>query len=157
FDADLKRIQAFYADRGFPDARVTGFDVKLNERQDAVDLSVTIDEGQPITVAAVEFQGFDEIPPDHLENLRRRIPMTVGMPRARQEVVTAHEMAVNELRDHGFPYARVNTEENVGADGKQATVTFIAAPGPQAHFGSIDIAGNQTVSDRVIARQLTFR
>jgi outer membrane protein assembly factor BamA len=24
FDADLKRIQAFYADRGFPDARVTG-------------------------------------------------------------------------------------------------------------------------------------
>src|SRR4051794_3899278 len=24
FDADLKRIEAFYADRGFPDARVTG-------------------------------------------------------------------------------------------------------------------------------------
>jgi outer membrane protein assembly factor BamA len=30
FDADLKRIQAFYADRGYPDARVVGFDVKLN-------------------------------------------------------------------------------------------------------------------------------
>src|SRR5947209_10840980 len=28
FDADLKRIEAFYADRGYPDARVTGFDVK---------------------------------------------------------------------------------------------------------------------------------
>ncbi len=37
FDADLKRIQAFYADRGYPDARVTGFDVKLNDKQDAVD------------------------------------------------------------------------------------------------------------------------
>ncbi len=36
FDADLKRIQAFYADRGYPDARVTGFDVKLNDKQDAV-------------------------------------------------------------------------------------------------------------------------
>ena len=34
FDADLKRIQAFYADRGYPDARVTGFDVKLNDKQD---------------------------------------------------------------------------------------------------------------------------
>ena len=41
FDADLKRIQAFYADRGFPDARVTGFDVKLNDKQDQVDLTVT--------------------------------------------------------------------------------------------------------------------
>src|SRR5262245_15884078 len=42
FDADLKRIQAFYADRGFPDARVTSFDVKLNDKQDAVDITLTI-------------------------------------------------------------------------------------------------------------------
>jgi Surface antigen variable number repeat len=34
FEADVKRIQAFYADRGFPDARVSGFDVKLNDKQD---------------------------------------------------------------------------------------------------------------------------
>ena len=27
FEADLKRIEAFYRDRGFPDARVTSFDV----------------------------------------------------------------------------------------------------------------------------------
>src|SRR5690242_19956315 len=32
FDADLKRIEAFYADRGFPDARVSSFDVKLNDK-----------------------------------------------------------------------------------------------------------------------------
>src|SRR5262245_54770946 len=47
FDADLKRIQAFYADRGYPDARVTGFDVKLNGKQDAVDVTLTIAEGEP--------------------------------------------------------------------------------------------------------------
>src|SRR6476620_4564221 len=45
FDADLKRIQAFYADRGYPDARVAGFDVKLNNKQDAVDVTLTISEG----------------------------------------------------------------------------------------------------------------
>ena len=38
FDADLKRIEAFYADRGYPDARVTGFDVQLNDAQDEVDM-----------------------------------------------------------------------------------------------------------------------
>ena len=62
FDADLKRIQAFYADRGYPDARVTGFDVKLNDKQDAVDMTVTIAEGEPVTVAAIDFVGFDVIP-----------------------------------------------------------------------------------------------
>ena len=33
FDADLKRIVAFYRDRGFPDARVTSFDVRLSDDQ----------------------------------------------------------------------------------------------------------------------------
>jgi len=157
FDADLKRIQAFYADRGYPDARVTAFDVKLNDKQDAVDIAVTINEGAPVTVAVVDFQGFDVIPPEHLANLRKQIPVMVGEPRDRQEVVAAHEMALNELRDHGYPYARVTTDEDDGPDGKKATVTFTAATGPQAHFGEIRISGNQTVSDRVIRRQLTFR
>ena len=32
FEADLKRIVAFYRDRGFPDARVTSFDVQAQRR-----------------------------------------------------------------------------------------------------------------------------
>ena len=42
FDADLKRIAAFYADRGFPDARVASFDVKLNDDQTKVDLTLVV-------------------------------------------------------------------------------------------------------------------
>lgn len=157
FDADLKRIQAFYADRGFPDARVTDFDVELNRKQDAVDVTLTIDEGQPVTVAAVEFRGFDAVPPDHLQELQKQNPLVVGKPRDRQAVTTAHELAVNELRDHGYPYARVATDENDGADGRAATIVFTAEPGPLAHFGSVEIAGNDSVGDRVIERQLTFK
>jgi outer membrane protein assembly factor BamA len=33
FEADLQRIQAFYRDRGYPDARVASVDVKLDEQQ----------------------------------------------------------------------------------------------------------------------------
>src|SRR3954469_15788990 len=78
FDADLKRIQAFYADRGYPDARVTGFDVKLNDKQDQVDLTVTITEGDPVLVKAIEFTGFDGIPAAHLDDLKKRAPLKVG-------------------------------------------------------------------------------
>src|SRR4029077_14363561 len=124
FDADLKRIQAFYADRGFPDARVTGFDVKLNEKQDAVDLTVTVAEGEPVVVKSIAFSGFDVIPAAHLDDLKKRLPVKVGQPRDRQLVVSAHEMAVNELKDHGFPYGKVSTGEDDGSDGKQAVLTF---------------------------------
>src|SRR6188508_427439 len=54
FEADLKRIVAFYRDRGYPDARVTSFDVKMNDQQDAVAVTVTVEEGQPILVEQIE-------------------------------------------------------------------------------------------------------
>jgi outer membrane protein assembly complex protein YaeT len=157
FDADLQRIKAFYADRGYPDARVVGFDVKLNSKQDAVDVTVTIDEGAPVNVAAVEFVGFDAIPPKHLDELKKRAPLKVGQPRDRQLVVTTHEMALNELKDHGFPYAKVATAEDLGASGKDAKLLFTAEPGPLAYFGPVEIVGNKSVGNNVIQRQLTFK
>ena len=157
FDADLKRIQAFYADRGYPDARVTGFDVKLNDKQDQVDLTLNIVEGDPVKVAAIDFDGFDVIPPDHFAKLKKQIPLKVGQPRDRQLVVTSHEMAQNELKDHGYPYAKVSTQEDDGANGKEATVTFEADPGKIAHFGAVQIQGNKAVNDHVIGRELTFK
>ena len=157
FDADLKRVQAFYGDRGFPDARVTGFDVKLNAKQDQVDITVTIAEGQPIKLVAIDYVGFEVIPPDHLSQLKSQVPIKVGQPRDRQLVVTSREMALNELRDHGYPYAKLSATENDGPDGKQATVVFTAEPGVLAHIGDIMIQGNESVSDHVIERQLEFK
>ena len=90
FDADLKRIKAFYADRGYPDARVTGFDVKLNNTQDGVDITVTVSEGEPVKVAAVDFVGFDVVPAAHLVDLKSKTPLNVGQPRDRQLVVSTH-------------------------------------------------------------------
>jgi outer membrane protein assembly complex protein YaeT len=68
-----------------------------------------------------------------------------------------HENAVNELRDHGHPYARVDTREDASADGKSVAITFTAQPGVLAHFADVQIAGNTSVSSRVIERALTFK
>ena len=157
FDADLKRIQAFYADRGFDDARVAGFDVKLNDKQDEVDLTVTIAEGAPVLVTAIDLTGFDVIPAAHLDDLKKRMPLKVGQPRDRQLVVSSHEMAVNELKDHGYPYGKVATSEDDGSDKKQASITFAAEPGKLARFGPIEIVGNKSVGENIIRRQLTLK
>src|SRR5262249_17391534 len=77
-------------------------------------------------------------------------------PRDRQQVVTMHEMALNELKDHGYPYAKVSTAE-INPSAKEAVLTFTADPGTLAYFGPIQIQGNKSVSDRVIQRQLTFK
>ena len=157
FDADLKRIEAFYSDRGYPDARVTAFDVKLNDEQDAVDLTLTIDEGQPVLVTALNFTSFDVVPPDRLRSLQNDSPLKVGQPRDRQQVIAARDRAVNELRELGYAYARVTTSETPGSTPKETAVSFQAEPGPLTHFGPVEIVGNTSVTGRVIERQLLYR
>ena len=155
FDADLKRIQAFYADRGFPDARVTSFDVELNDAQDTVDIAVNISEGEPIWVAAVELAGFDVLTADELEHLQQSLLLRVDAPLDRTVARAARERALNELRDRGYPHAEVTVAEEEAGE-KQRRVIFEATPGPLAHFGPIEIEGEVSVNENIIRRQLTF-
>jgi len=156
FEADLKRIEAFYRDRGFPDARVRSFDIRLNEAQDKVDVIVDIVEGEPIRVEAIELRGFDVLPADRQRALQETLPLQPGRPLDRQLATASRERAVNALRDDGYPYAQVTVEE-AEAGPRQRRLTFEATPGVLARFGEIDIRGFASVNENVIRRQLTFK
>jgi outer membrane protein insertion porin family len=157
FENDLKRIVAFYSDRGYPHARITNFDVKLSTKQDAVDVTLTVDEGDPVIVASIDYQGFDVIPEGHLNSVKKEAPVKVEKPRDKAAVLSTREMALNELRDHGYPYATVRVDEDDGADGLKARLTFVGDAGKLAHFGPTMVQGNETVSDHTILRQVTFK
>jgi outer membrane protein assembly complex protein YaeT len=155
FDADLKRIETFYRDRGFPDARVTSFEVDLNDAQDAVSITVRIAEGEPIRIAAIELVGFDVLPENDREQLREAMQLHVDTPLDRQLVLSARERAANDLRDSGYPYAVVKVAED-DAGPHRRRVVFEASPGPLARIGDIEVDGEESVSEAVIRRQLTF-
>ncbi len=157
FEADLKRIQAFYADRGFPDARITGFDVALNKPQNKVDITIDIAEGQPTIASNVTFHGFDALPGQRLAALRAQAPLKAGERLDRSAINTTREAALNALRDNGYPYAKVTIEQQPTSDPRKVAVGFTATPGTKAYFGPIDIAGNKSVGDDIIRRELKFK
>ena len=156
FEADLKRIEAFYRDRGFPDARVRSFDTKLNDSQDKVAVTLDIVEGEPIRVASIDIRGFDVLTEDAQHSLRDTLPLQPGRPLDRQLAVATRERALNALRDEGYPYAEVTLREE-DAGGRQRRLTLEATPGVLAHFGEVDIRGYASVGEHVIRRQLTFK
>ena len=157
FEADLKRIVAFYRDRGYPDAKVTSFDVKLNQQQDAADITVDIDEGQPIVVEKIEYNGFDALPAAHFAGLKQRVPLKDGQPLDRALAQATREAVLDEIKDHGYPYATVRLTDREGTNDHARVLTISATPGVQAHYGEVDIVGNSSVSDGVVKRQLTYR
>ena len=156
FDADLRRIDTFYRDRGFPDARVQSFDVDLNDAQDKVDITLVIHEGEPVRVAALELTGFEVLPEGQIDALRRSLPLQPGQPLDRQMAIASRERAVTVLRDQGYPYAEVAlTDEDAPAaadgagpaaiPGMQRRIGLVATPGILARFGPIDVRGEISV------------
>ena len=156
FDRDVKRIEAFYADRGYPNAKVVGVDVALNEAKDKVAITVDINEGEPTIVENVALDGFDAVPADHVERLQGRLPIAAGKPRDQRLILASHDMAVAELRDHGFPYASVRMVERPGSSDTRVQLTVAAEPGPEAVFGPISIEGDVSVNEQVIRREIAF-
>ena len=157
FEADLKRITAFYTDRGYPDARVSSFDANLSPDQTSVDITINISEGEPVVVERIVLEGFETLPEAHRKTLDTRLPLRVGQPLDRALLQASREAALDELRDHGHPYASVRLAEEQGGGERKRVITLRADPGPIAHHGEIQISGNATVSENVIRRQLTFK
>jgi len=158
FDADLKRIQAFYADRGFPDARVQSVDVDMNDAKDAVSITVHVSEGEPIIVEDVRFEGLDLLPEWLARRLRRTAPLKPGQPLDRALFVQTRDAVVNAFRDRGYPYASVHAREDQGAGGARSrVVVYRVDQGARATFGPVEIVGNASVSEDVIRRELRFK
>jgi outer membrane protein assembly complex protein YaeT len=158
FDADLKRIQAFYADHGYPDARVQSVDVRMNDKKDAVSITVHVSEGEPIIVEDVRFEGVDVLPEWLVRRLRRTAPLRAGAPLDRQAFAATREATLAAFRDRGYPYATVVAVElRPSPEAKRVAAVYRATPGAPATFGPVEIAGNASVGPEVIRRQLTFK
>ena len=156
FDADLGRIEAYYADRGFPDAKVTSFDARLNEEQDAIRIDITVSEGEPVRVARIALDGFDVLPERALANLRRELPLQPESIADRAQITATQSMATRALQDRGYPLALVSTEQSPEPD-KHVVLTLRGTPGAEARYGAVTVAGNVSVGDDVITRTLAFQ
>lgn len=158
FDADLKRIVAFYADHGFPDARVQSVDVQVNEEGDAASIRIAIEEGEPIIVHEVVFDCFEVLPEDRQKALAKQAALKTGEPLDRREFVQTRETLAGLLADHGYPYGTVLAYAvPVESSPQRLRVVYRANPGTVALFGPVEIAGNVSVDDHVIRRELTYK
>jgi outer membrane protein assembly complex protein YaeT len=156
FKADLKRIVAFYADHGYPHARVISAPPRFNDAKTEVSILIRIEEGEPIRIASIDFYGFEAVPERSFNYFKGRLPLAPGQVRQQQAIQTARDLAVNLLREYGFPYARVQPLEGPGPTANTVTLTLAAEPGNLAKFGPITITGNKSVGEDVVRRQLAF-
>jgi outer membrane protein assembly complex protein YaeT len=155
FETDLKRIQAYYADHGYPNAKVTDVDIGLNDTNTSVKLRVTVDEGTPVVVDEVRFEGFDLLT-DNARNSLNDVPLKAGSVRDYDTVKATRDQATALFHNGGYPKAFVDASERPAAAG-HVIVSFRADAGPKMTFGPVEINGLQSVDENVVRRQFAFR
>ena len=155
-DADVRRLSAFYSDRGYPAMKVTGTDAQFNDEKTSVRLIFTIDEGAPLLIERVDLRGIENLP----ERARGRLaslPSKPGDPRDQQIVAASREQMSFMLRDHGFARARVTSREEPGTSADKVVLIFEAEPGPRVAFGDVAVTGVTDISPSVVRRALAFK
>ena len=156
FEDDLKRIVAFYSDRGFPEARVEGVDITFNEKKDGVSLRIRVHEGQPVLVENVRFEGFQDLPPRAQRRLLA-VPLKAGARRDRDVVRATRDQVARLFRNNGYPLAAIDATERPGASDRSVVVSYFADPGPAMTFGPTSVAGTEKLSQTVVTRELSFK
>ncbi len=156
FEADLKRIEALYHAEGYLDAKVSSFDVDLDDQRKTASISITVTEGDPIRVGDVVLSGFEVLPESVVQALRDHLPIGPGDILSESAQTRAIDLAMHVLQDAGYAYAQVSVTREVEQSGR-VRLSLTAAPGQMAFFGPIEIVGNLSVADDVIRRQLLYR
>lgn len=169
FDRDLDRVVRWYQARGYPDARVAEVRMSPHEglRSDQIDettlcehprpdegceleITVVIEEGEPILVDNVQIGGLEELEPAVAQAIREAVVLVPGQPfdetlYERSKIAIARVLA-------GASHARavVAGRSWMARQERKAVVAFRVDPGPPCVFGEVVVEAPEGVSVETI-------
>jgi len=152
---DLRRIETWYAEHGFANAKIDTYDVDVPSSSE-VAITFHVVEGLPVHIESVQTFGLEVLSEPVRARLLGELGLNAGAIRTRAAVDRARELARTALQEEGYPYARVAILEAPAANGQDVTLTVAAEAGQTAVFGPLTITGEQSVAEWVIRRQLAF-
>lgn len=141
FERDLERIERWYRARGYLDARVvdtevdppaaTGTDRHVegcgagDESDCTVDVSVTVEEGEPVRIARMSIRGIDVLP----EGMREQLRVQLRFSRDDRFDEALYELTKRDmlrvLADAGYAHARVEGAVKLNRGRREAYIVFI--------------------------------
>ena len=149
-EVDRQRIEAYYRERGYYGARVTGEKV-VPLGPDRVRVVLRVEEGRPVVVSIVEVVGLEGAP--EAEKALRELPLRAGAVFTEADYDATREEILSALLEEGYATATVEQSARVVPEDGSATARYLVEPGPRYAFGPILVTGNAAVSRETIRKQ----
>jgi outer membrane protein insertion porin family len=148
FVKDLDRIVEAYKQRGYIDARVTDYDMKLDAGW--ADITINVTEGTRYYFGAVTVEGESVISAD---TLRRVASFVRGRPYNTKQTQAVLSELYGAYSERGYIYAQVAPVEQVRGD--TIDIAYQITEGLPARVRLVSIEGNEQTHDKVIRREVS--
>ncbi len=154
---DLLRIERFYHQEGYLEARVVDYQVQERGDGDRVRIVIQLEEGEPTRVSRVDFYSTTEQAlPLSPQGLAQALRLKPGKRYREEDLRADYERLITRFNDAGYPYVMVRVRPRVNREQHTVALEWLVTPGPFCRFGEIRVVGNRSVSEEVIRRGLGF-
>ena len=152
--ADGRRIEAYYRERGYYDARVVSMDqLPVDGDAGRVKVVVRVDEGQPVHVTKLVVNGLDAAPEARAK--LGRLPLREGDVFTDAAYDGARSAIATALATTGWATAEVTQHATVLKETHSVEVTYDVNAGRRWKFGPVDVAaGRQLPRGRIVDQAL---
>jgi outer membrane protein insertion porin family len=161
---DAVRLERFYNRNGFLYPEVDWL-VRLDSARNTVNILYTIREGPPLRLEELRFRGLDggpaveQFPSALREDWRRfreRSALQRGVRLTDFRLLQLQDQTLGWVRDQGYAFAEVSAESEVDSLRNEGRVTIVVDAGPRGRVSEIVVEGVESVSERVVTRELPF-
>lgn len=150
FKKDIEKIEVFYQDRGWIDAKVTETELPIDS-VGQLNIVVHVDEGRKYYTGIFDFQGREVLPESTLTK-------AVVLENSKPYSLSLSKLSVDRIRraywEEGYIYASVDPIEKLRND--TVDVTFNIVEGIPATVRRIVIKGNDNVRENAIRREIAL-
>jgi outer membrane protein insertion porin family len=146
---DTERLTAFYYDNGYVNVRVD--EPQIERKEDGIDVTIRIDEGDQYKVGPVKIAGdFIGDPNYTVTLLEMKSGDVFRASGLRKDVLSL----TDAYGDQGYAFVNVEPLTDLDNDKKLVALTYKIDKGPAVYFDRIEITGNTKTKDEVIRREL---
>ena len=156
FKADIEKLRRFYRAQGYYDAQVS-YALKV-EKDELIDVRISIAEGEPVRVAEVTLKVTDEPAlTSSLENVLSESPLSTGSIFTEADYRETEARIKDFLLDLHRGRAKVERKAVVILGRHQVEVQYFVEAGPVTVFGKTTIEGTKEVDPELVSRELTYQ
>jgi outer membrane protein insertion porin family len=152
--ADIEQLKLYYRTQGFYHATLTP---SIDRRDSQVDVTLTVNEGPPITVTRIEVHGLQVIPIFEQADIKEKSEFYPGARYTDDRYENLKRSYSSYLQNHGFYHVKVTGKVYLDDKANTARIVINIDPGPVCYFGKITITGAEETPHYLILHKLTFQ